>query len=984
MKFAAGRRVRLPSSGLSSSGLSAYAVALLAGASLAAFATAAVAQDADEEDTIVVTGSRIRQSPLARSQPLLDVDADDISRSGLNNVGDFLQRIPGSGGGLNSRVNSSGNFGNPPDGGGVGAGSSEIDLRFLGSRRVLVLVDGLRWVNGASASGVPGATDLNTIPSSIIDRIEILQDGASPIYGSDAIAGVINIITKRKQDGFAASAQLGAYDDTDGETQQYEASFGAGDGRTEFFAAVQYVHQNSVSSADRDISDFPVPTLDECIATCSSATPRGRFVLTDPNTLTDLNLTLRNGFVYSGTNPVYNPLAPGGGTDDFKPFTTADRFNFMPFNYVVTPSERWGGFVQLTHELTETISFRGKALFNNRKSVNQAAPIPLFIGPEAGNGNRMDTISIDVTNPFNPFGFTIDAATNPYFIGRRLFEAGPRNFTQDVETFYVSGTFEGEVDLFGRTFFWDANALWSKNRAEQVGRGIVNSANLEQALGPLAACTAPCVPFNLFGGPGSVTPAMLDFITFTQRDRSAQELVDLSLNLSGDLFDLPAGPLGFAAGFEHRVQRGSFQPDPVVVAGNSADIPAQPTRGSFNVQEVYGELKVPLLGDMAIAKALDASFAIRYSSYSTGASTTTIKYGGRWQPFEDLTFRGGFTEGFRAASIGELFGTLTRFDATLSDPCSDYQGLGGGPPASAAVQANCAALGVPATYVQTNFQISTTTGGSTTLRPENSDGWNVGMTYQPSWSGDHNLLVEVNYYNIELTDAIQAPDAQLLLNGCVATLDPAFCGNITRAGTGTIVAFSNQLTNIGGVETDGLDWRVSFDVPAAGIGDFRFEVLANHLFNYTEINPTATGFVSTSREGTVRGSPTFSWPEFKAQMLGELQTGPFRFRAVGRYISSLVEQCRAPVNALTGDVGCSRADPNPNNSFNDLDGRFYLDLAASWTPPWLGDRLEFTIGGNNVIGSDPPDCFSCQLNGFDPNTYDAPGRFGYVRLTYRP
>jgi iron complex outermembrane receptor protein len=957
---------------------------LLAGASLAAFATTAVAQDSDD-DTIVVTGSRIRQNPLDRSQPLLDVDADDLTRSGLNNVGDFLQRIPGSGGGLNSRVNSSGNFGNPPDGGGVGAGSSEIDLRFLGSRRVLVLVDGLRWVNGSSASGVPGATDLNTIPSSIIDRIEILQDGASPIYGSDAIAGVINIITKRRQDGFAASAQLGAFDDTDGETQQYEVSFGAGDGATEFFAAVQYVHQNTVTSGDRDISDFPVATLDECFVTCSSATPRGRFVLTDPITMTDLNLTLREGFLYSGSNPVYNPAAPGGGTDDFEPFTTADRFNFSPFNYVVTPSERWGGFVQLTHEFTETLSFRGKALFNNRTSVNQAAPIPLFIGPEAGNGNRLDTISVDVTNPFNPFGFTIDAATNPYFIGRRLFEAGPRNFTQDVETFYVSGTFEGEVNLLGRDFFWDFNAVWSKNRAEQIGLGIVNSLNLQNALGPVAACTAPCVPFNIFGGPGSVTPAMLDYITFTQRDRSSQELVDFTLNVSGDLFELPAGPLGFAGGVEHRVQRGSFTPDPVVVAGNSADIPAQPTSGSFNVQEVYGEIKVPLLADLAVTKALEASFAIRYSTYSTGPSTTTIKYGGRWQPFDDLTIRGGFTEGFRAASIGELFGTASRFDATLSDPCSDYAGLGGGTPASAATQANCMMLGVPTSYVQTNFQISTVTGGNTALNPENSDGWNVGFTYQPGWAETHNFVLEANYYDIEVNGAIQAPDAQLLLNGCVATLDPAFCGNITRAGTGTIIAFSNQLTNIGGVETNGIDWRVAFDVPDTGIGDFHFEVLGNHLLEYLEINPTATGFVATAREGTLRGSPTFSWPEFKANMLGELVTGPFRLRAVGRYISSIDEACPGPFNTLAADVGCSRPDTaTPANSFNDLGSRFYLDLAASWTLPWLEDRLEFTIGGNNVIGSDPPDCFTCQLNGFDPNTYDVPGRFGYVRLTFRP
>src|SRR5687768_12201350 len=165
---------------------------------------------------IVVTGSRIRRDPLSQAAPIVFVDAEDIAKTGLSSVNDVLQRLPSSGGGLNSKFNNSGNLGNPPDGGGVGAGAAEIDLRYLGSRRVLVLVDGLRFVNGASASGVPGSTDLNAIPESAIERIEVLQDGASAIYGSDAIAGVVNIITKRSQAGVQASAQLGIYDRGDG------------------------------------------------------------------------------------------------------------------------------------------------------------------------------------------------------------------------------------------------------------------------------------------------------------------------------------------------------------------------------------------------------------------------------------------------------------------------------------------------------------------------------------------------------------------------------------------------------------------------------------------------------------------------------------------------------------------------------------------------------------------------------------------------
>src|SRR5690348_1323055 len=214
---------------------------------------------------IVITGSRIRRNPLDLDAPRVFVDQQDIAKTGLNSVNDVLQRLPSSGGGLNGKFNNSGNLGNPPDGGGVGAGAAEIDLRYLGSRRVLVLVDGLRYVNGASASGVPGATDLNSIPESAIERIEVLQDGASAIYGSDAIAGVVNIITKKRQAGFLASAQLSGFKD-DGFTQNYQASWGNGsNGPLQVVIGADYVKQNGVFAGDRALSAFPNPYATACL-----------------------------------------------------------------------------------------------------------------------------------------------------------------------------------------------------------------------------------------------------------------------------------------------------------------------------------------------------------------------------------------------------------------------------------------------------------------------------------------------------------------------------------------------------------------------------------------------------------------------------------------------------------------------------------------------------------------------------------------------
>jgi iron complex outermembrane receptor protein len=401
---------------------------------------------------IIVTGSRIRRDPLSQDEPIVFIDEEDIDRTGLNSINEVLQRLPSSGGGLNSRFNNSGNFGNPPDGGGVGAGAAEIDLRFLGSRRVLVLVDGLRFVNGASASGVPGSTDLNSIPESMIERIEVLQEGASAIYGSDAIAGVVNIITKRRQRGLVASAQLGGYDEGDGYTQNYQISWGNGsDGPTRFVVGGNYVDQDDISSADREISQFPTPGATSCVAGgCSSGTPLGRFILLDQD------LTLRGPVIGRTATPA-----------DFRPFLgNADRFNFAPFNLIQIPLERFGLFATAEHEFSEAMNFSAKLVWNRRESANQAAPLPLFVGPAAGNGNLLDRITIDATNPFNPFGVTLDSS-NLVFIGRRLVENGPRRYEQQVDTTYGTATLDGRFPMAGRDWFWDINAIYGRNEAEQ-------------------------------------------------------------------------------------------------------------------------------------------------------------------------------------------------------------------------------------------------------------------------------------------------------------------------------------------------------------------------------------------------------------------------------------------------------------------------------------------------------------------------------------
>jgi iron complex outermembrane receptor protein len=922
----------------------------------------------DTPETIIVTGSRIRRSPIDLDQPTVFLDDTVIDRTGLSSTADVLQRLPSAAGGLNTRVNSSGNFGNPPEGSGVGAGSAEIDLRYLGARRTLVLLDGLRLTPGSAASGIPASVDLNIIPQSMIERIEVLQNGASPIYGSDAIAGVVNIITKESQRGFDASFQYGEYlGDGDGETQDYNLSWGAGNDRTNLVVGFSYVDQKDVSAADRSISQFPEPGATSCLAGgCSSFTPLGRFVVNNPLTGAGLNLTL-NAPVTG--RPRFDPANPTGPASDFKAFTDADRFNFAPFNLILTPSERIGGFISFKQEFTDNLNFRLKALYNNRKSKNEAAPLPIGVGPDAGFGNLLDRISIDATNPFNPFGVTLSAGgpgnppANFGFVFRRLVEAGTRRYFQDVDTFYITGTLDGGFDLFGREWFWDASAVLGYNDAHQEFLGNVNSQRLQQALGPIANCTGGCVPFNFFGGVGSITPDQLAFVTYTERNRSSQRLQDYTLNLTGELFDLPGGAVGVALGYEHRDQKGSFDPDPITAAGFSSDIPALPSAGRFNVDEIYGEIRAPLLKDAPFAQELEASFAARHSNYSTFGGTTTFQAGLLWRPVDSLLFRGSWGEGFRAPGIGELFGTPSRFDQELTDPCS---GLNATTPA--AVRTNCIAQGVPAngSYVQANPQISVVTGGNRDLDPETSESWVVGAVFSPQgirdsgWASD--FSVEANYYDISVDGAIAPIGADVLLNRCAQNADPFSCASITRTASGAIVTINGLLQNITGIDTRGVDVTLNYRTPEFSAGQFGVYLSATRLLEYTESVPATTGTTPIEREGTERGSPDQAFPKWKAYGTVDWTLGEFGASVTGRYIDSVVE---------------TQAENNKLNS------RFYTDVQVRWNPGIFDERVGLTLGVNNLFDKDPPGCISCGLNNFDPTTYDVPGRFGYVRLSYK-
>jgi iron complex outermembrane receptor protein len=942
-------------------------------------------------EVIVITGSRIGD-PLGKQAPVRLMSREDLDRTGLVSVGEILQQLPVSGGAINGKYNSSGNFGAPPDGGGVGAGATEADLRYLGSKRVLVLVDGVRWVNGSSASGIAGATDLNTIPIGIIDRIEVLEDGASPIYGSDAIAGVINIITRKEFSGVVANAYTGGYHKGDGLTQKYDLTWGNTTPKMSLLFSASYQDQQLVESRDRDISSFPSPYFTQCTGGCSSATPQTRTIFTDPVTGMDMDITLNDG--------VGTPRYP----TDYHTFATADRFNFAPFNLVLTPSRRMGAVSQVTYKLRPDVNVRGKALFNNRQSVNQAAPEPLFVGPGGGSGTRMDTLRVDATNPYNPFGFSFEPDSG-YLIARRPIEAGPRKFEQNVNTFYVSGGLDGHIDAGQQRFKWDATLAYGLNRAEQRRNNSFNSAKLGEALGPAflgsdgqyhcGTAANPgdpnCVPFNIFGGlgpdgRGTITPQMLAFTTFTEHDVSEQELFDVVANVTGNLVKLPAGWLAAAVGVEHRRQNGFFEPDAVVAAGDSADIPFVPSIGDFSVTEAYAELRAPLVAGSPGAELLDINAAARISDYSFLSPEVTGKLGARWKPTKDLILRASYGRGFRAPSIGERFGSKSRFDATLSDPCHVFNGDAENPAAPAAVKERCIAIGVPAdgSYEQLNSQISVTTNGNRDLVPETSNSINVSAAYTPAALQDRPWVdtfdFELAYWDIRIDTPIAALDAQNQLDRCISGNNDLACVGIDRNAQGAIFSFTNQIENTGAINTRGLDLTMSYRSPRKNFGRFRATSQSSYLLAYDEkIEGATAGELETlERVGFIAGEPERAFPRFKSGLALSLLTRSLEATLTTRYIHSMTEECRN-LSAFPGT--CSDPNMNDNLSTNKLSPAVYNDVQVIWTPPFE-PKLSVTAGVNNVLNRDPPACYSCSLNGFNGATYDVPGIFGYLSATY--
>ena len=782
--------------------------------------------------------------------------------------------------------------------------------------------------------------------------------------------------------------------------------------------SVGYVDQREVQSLDRPETRF-LFGLDGCIALCSSGTPQGRFFLNDAT----------NTNRFSGVFTINDGAVPAPGETalqltDFRNFVSPDdRFNFQERNLAVTPNERLNVFLQSRYDIAPDVSIYLRGLFNNRKSRNRAAPEPIFLGPFASTNGPLDTITIDATNPFNPFGCDISTALTPgfdpttdcentVFIARRPLEAGNRIFDQDVNTWYIASGLEGEFEAGGNSWFWDANVVFAENRGTQVKQGGFIVSRLVQALGPVDECVGAangCVPFNIFGGQGdgsgTITQDMLDFVGFNAKSLSGQELTDVTVNISGTLAELPAGPLGIAVGYEYRDQSGFFNPDPIVAAGDSNGVPAFASSGAYDVNEFYGEISVPILADVPGAELLEVSAAVRSSDYSFTGAETTWRGSVLWRPFDQLSLRGSVSTGLRAPSIGELFTTEEAIDEVFDDPCAADR-LSNDPN----VQAGCTVFGALNTF-QPNEQLRIIALGNPDLVPEESDNITLGLTYAPEWadntSWSEDLLIELNWYQIEVSDAIRVRDAGTQLQLCleatgrVANGDPGaqpdadfLCNGIQRNALGALSRFESPLQNISSLDTSGVDLSIDYRAPETGIGSFGVQFIASFLTEFEEtfpINAAGDQFLVVDRKGkVVAGTRELAFPEFRFNAVVDWYRNDWSAAVTFRFIDEVQERCAT--NGALGtfpDELCSEFVPGlfdpvtETGPKNTIDSTLYTDVQVSWQPTGILDsNLRLSAGINNLFDESPPLCTSCGLNNFNATLHDVPGVYGYVQATY--
>jgi outer membrane receptor protein involved in Fe transport len=928
---------------------------------------------------VEVTGSRIASPNAESPSPLQVLSAADIAASGATNLQQVLLENPTMGSPAISRTNSAFST--------ASVGVATVDLRNLGTSRTLVLVNGRRFV-----AGIPGesAVDLNSIPTDFIERVELLTGGASAAYGSDAVAGVVNIITKRNFNGIMLDAQAGESTKHDDLKRKFSATFGTSNDDGFIMGHLGYSRQGQVWSKDRAIS-----AVDQNSRLFTTGDPADAFI---------------------GDKPFYSSYAPQGrffhDTGNFTydkngnviPWSTngsatvpASGFNRSAWRSIAVPVERYLFATNGELKINEKTRVFMEGTYASSHVSTDIEPYPLSsedlfpstFGQVPADVRVGNTI---VRNPLVPqylydrISDTDGDGLRDYAFTRRMAEVGGRGSTADRDTFRFATGIKGEFDAW-KTWNYEVYGAYGQTKEAQQSTGQVNVLNFANALqaipgenGGAPVCASAdaraqgCVPINVFGY-NSISPEALKYVTApgSLLTRTTQKLVGGQIN--GEILDLPAGPLGIAAGFEWRKESSSAVPDALTQAGLNAGNATPPTFGEFSVKEVFVETRVPLLKGVPFVKELNFLSAFRHGDYSSVGSTNSWNAGFEWSLVDDVKFRGTRSLSTRAPNINELYQAPSQdFPSGLNDPC-----LGVTATSTGAYDALCrSAPGVMAninangkfTLTQSDLQgVSGYNRGNPSLQAEKGRSTTVGVVWTPrSIAPLKRFTFTADYFNIKIADAILPTERQYALETCYNGANPAMCSFITRRpaktaanSAGSLDLVDTAVSNTGGYTTEGVDLTAAWN-DRVGPGRLSTKLAYTYVKQgYKVATPGADRDPFAGEIGAPKNKALFDigykWNQFSI-------SGTMTY--IGR--SSLDDQFLAGF------------DLAPNSL--KVGSRTYTDLQASYqlmksTELYFGLNNAFNTAPAPIISGLPGDSTGTETSA---GTYDPIGRRWYAGL----
>ncbi len=923
--------------------------ALIQPAEAQSAASGTTAQPPEEvQERLTVTGSRIARDNFTSDSPLTVVTGESLQRQGFTDIGQALrQQLAVTTGGFGqSNVLA-------------GGGASSIDLRNLGRQRVLVLINGRRVAPFADALGNE-TVDLSFIPTTFVERVEILRDGASSTYGADAVSGVINIILREDFEGMNVSGQFGITTEGDAESTVLSTTIGAGNDRGNVVVNVEYRKREPVRQVDRDWAVPAISFLNNNVFFHGSSFSPGGLFLGD------------GGAIVCADFNAFNGLFQGDGTTDL--FAETGNCPLAGFVVADSPDE----VVNYDYAFEQNI-INGQELFNAATfGTYELAPwLQAFVEMEFSKreGNvRLDGNPGSLGTPSFPAGWRVPA-TNPFnFTGEDGgFRIRPTNTIGPRQTMVETNMFRAVVGLEGtllERFQWELSYLWTRVDSQIVSDGLWNLARAIRISDPdqcgadpiCASITGPENAFDVFF-PGNWTQDQIDYLAHDNVNHSQFATSNLIGVISGDVWELPAGPVGVALGFEYRDENGQTTPDSVIVSGESVSNQVFPASGQFDVFEVFGEVNIPLLKDLPLAKELSVNLQGRWFDFSNFGSDTVFKLGAVYAPTEDARFRASYGTSFRAPTVTDLFaGGVVSF-ANITDPCAGYGGLDPQMGNNANIIANCEADGLAPNFIQPAPQYSVTQGGNEDLQPEEGTSYTIGVVLTPRFLPG--FQASLDHYYIKVKDIITSPTADSIIDACYqgpVGLEAPECDLFSRSPTtGVAVGLLNPLQNLGFLETKGLEFNIIYtrDIAAFGFlnGTVTFDVGATYL---QDLNVNGDGQAGDTGDSESRGSSSPRWRS-NAELTWE--QGPVLALWRTRHI---------------GPTDDPAFDGNNPLNYNGTPNHIEHDIFAEYA--WRNVR--FSAGINNLFNAEPEYVFAIG-NNTDINLYGtaALGRFAFARVS---